>query len=172
MKRRGHQRSAEAMVRMILAVAMAACISLAGCKPSTAVGPSGAKTKSATKAVDEEVPFKSITGEEVHFAGGKPVALPADFPADVAIYPKATVVRWSKGNEGIGASLKTADSAKDAEAFYRESLKKDGWELDKKVKVPRFLKATKQGRTLSVDISTQSGETTIDLTIAKLPAKP
>jgi hypothetical protein len=146
----------------------------AGCKRSTSVvGPRNEKTAATAKGDDQEVVFKSQTGEEVHFAGGdNPVASPAEFPADVAIYPKATVTRWSKGNGGISARLKTADSVQDVEAFYKKRLRKDGWKLDETVKVPHFLKATKQGRALSVDISTQSGGTTIDLTVANSAEKP
>jgi hypothetical protein len=172
MERRKHRWSIEAMVCAILAAALLACTSASCRRSSTAGNTSGDKTKAAAKNHDEEVPFKSISGEEVHFAGGKPVALPADFPTDVPMYPKATIVRWSKGGDGMGARLTTPDPLKDVEAFYRESLKKDGWELDKKLKVPHFLKATKQGRTLSVDVSSQSGETTVDLTIGPPPAKP
>jgi hypothetical protein len=171
MERREHRRSIEAMVCAILAAALLACTS-ASCRRSSAVDNAGGENTKAAKGHDEEVVFKSGSGEEVHFAGGKPVALPAEFPTDVPMYPKATIVRWSKGTDGIGARLTTPDPLKDVEAFYRESLKKDGWQLDKKVKVPQFLKATKQGRTLSVDISSQSGETTVDLTIAPPPAKP
>ena len=40
-----------------------------------------------------EVAFKGINGEDVRFAGGKrPSHLPAEFPADVAVYPQATPV--------------------------------------------------------------------------------
>jgi len=145
----------------------------AGCRRSTepsttVVGPKGEKGTVAKGDTDAELAYKGINGEEVHYAGGKQaVALPADFPADVAIYPKAMPVRTATSDKETRVDLTTADSAQDVEAFYRKTLKKDGWKLDNTIKVPQYLKATKEGRTLSVDISTQSGETTIHLSVAK-----
>ena len=70
------------------------------------------------------------------------------------------------------ARLKTADSVQEVEAFYKKRLKQDGWKLDETMKVPQFLRATKPGRTLSVDILTQSGEATIYLAVANTAEKP
>jgi len=139
-----------------------------GCKRSTVVvGSEGAKGAVPKNGDAEEFAFKGLNGEEVHFAGGKPVALPAEFPADVAIYPGATVVMTVTGEKEMSITLNTTDSVEKVEAFYKKKLKEDGWKLDNAIKQPQFLQATKKGRSLSVDIRAQSGKTTVCLTIAK-----
>ena len=141
----------------------------AGCKRSTTVvGPKGGKTAISKGGKDSELAYKGMNGEEVHFAGGKQaVALPVDFPADVALYPKAMPVRTATSDKETRVDLTTAASARDVEAFYARMLKKDGWQIDSAITVPHYLKATKRGRTLSVDIATQSGESTIHLCMVK-----
>jgi hypothetical protein len=139
-----------------------------GCKRSTSVvGPESAKGAVPKNYDAEEFAFKGLNGEEVHSAGGEPVALPADFPADVAIYPEATVTMTATGKKEMSVTLNTIDSIEKVEAFYKKKLKEDGWKLDDAIKQPQFLQTTKKGRSLSVDIRTQSGKTTVCLTIAK-----
>ena len=141
----------------------------AGCKRSTTiVGPKGEKATLRKGGEDLDFVYKGMNGEQVHFAGGKQaVALPVDFPADVALYPKAMPVRTATSDKETRVDLTTVASVQDVEAFYGKTLKKDGWRIDSTIKVPQYLKATKGGRTLSVDISTQSGETTIHLSVVK-----
>ncbi len=139
-----------------------------GCKrrSTTIVGPNGEKF-SASKA-GADFTYKGMDGEEVHFAGGKtPVALPADFPADVALYPKAMPIRTATSDTETRVDLTTVDSVGDVEAFYAKRLKKDGWKIDSTIRVPHYLKATKDRRTLSVDVATQAGETLIHLSLVK-----
>jgi hypothetical protein len=141
----------------------------AGCKRSATVAePKGGKSANANGRNDEVFGYKSVSGEDVQFAGGKKaVPLPAGFPADVALYPKAMPVMTAVIHKQTRVDLTTAASRQDVEAFYGKKLQQDGWKIDGKIKVPHYLKATKRGRTLSVDISAQSGETTIHLSLVK-----
>jgi hypothetical protein len=140
-----------------------------GCKRSTTiVGPKGEKV---TMTKDGgEVSFKGQNGEEVHFAGGKKdVALPADFPSDVAIYPKATVALSSTADQGMTVMLHTADSAEKAKTFYDEKLKKDGWKIENTLNTPAgaMMVGSKDGRTLTVLVASDSDKTSIHLTVTK-----
>ncbi len=141
----------------------------AGCKRSTTVvGPKGGKTTLTNGGKGAELVYKDMNGADVHFAGGKtPVALPADFPSDVAIYPKAMPIRTATSDKETRVDLTTPDSVQDVEAFYKKRLKEDGWRIDDKIRVPRYLTATRNGRTLSVDVSTRGGETTIHLIVVR-----
>jgi hypothetical protein len=144
-----------------------------GCRQSAAVAPTDKKAPSP-KADNQDVVFMSQDGEEVHSAAQNgAVALPAEFPADVPIYPKATVVRWSKskGNSTLRVASTTTDAAKEVETFYKQRLKKNRWKLDTKIKEPHYLKATKGNRTLEIDLLTRS-ETTINLTLTDTANKP
>jgi hypothetical protein len=139
-----------------------------GCKRSAAVTDSERANNAAPRRDgSEEFAFTGLDGEQVHFADGKPVALPADFPADVTVYPEAIVTMTATGKKEMRVTLNTADSVEKVAAFYEKKLKEDGWKPDNAIKQPQYLEATKKGRSLSVDIKTQAGKTTVCLTIAK-----
>jgi hypothetical protein len=142
----------------------------AGCKRSTTVvGPDGQKVTVSKNGEDTEVAFKGINGQEVHYAGGKKnVALPADFPADI-VYPKATVALSSTANEVMMVVLKSADPLEKAKTFYDETLKKSGWKIENTLNTPAgtMVQGTKEGRTLTVLISTESDQTSIQLSVTK-----
>jgi hypothetical protein len=172
--------------RIVSALAsLASCVGIAmlllvavlqiGCKRSTeqsttVVGPNGQKVTVTKNGEAEEISFKGMNGQETHFAGGdKNVALPAGFPTDVAIYPKATVALSSTVNESMTVMLKTADSVDKAKAFYDKSLKENGWKVMGTLDMPggTTVQATKGEQTLLMLIATEADKTSINITIAK-----
>lgn len=142
----------------------------AGCgRSTTVVGPHGERTTVKQKGDSVNVTFKDKQGKEGHVAvGEKGVALPDDFPKNIAIYPGATVVTSMTMDKTMHVSLKTGDPAEKVAAFYKTKLDEDGWKINTNVNSEqmRMLQAGKEKRTVAVLISTESGGTTIVLTVA------
>ena len=59
---------------------------------------------------------------------GKRTALPEGFPKDVPVYPKATPLISTTIGTTVSVAMKTADSSAQVVAFYKEKLKRSGWE--------------------------------------------
>jgi len=153
-------RSVESAGRPAIGLALVMLALSAGCGRPTTVNQKG-------DGVD--VTFKGKHGEKTHVPNvEKGVALPDGFPKDVAIYPQATVVTSMTMEKTMHVSLKTADSAEKVAAFYKKKLDEDGWKISTNVNTEqmRMLQGAKEGRSLAVLISTESGETAIVLTVA------
>jgi hypothetical protein len=138
-----------------------------GCKRSTAVVDSEDAKGAAPKGGDaDEFAFKGLNGEVVHFAGGKPVALPADFPADVAVYAGATVVMTVTGKNEMSITLSTADSPEKVLAFYKAHFKDNGWKTTADSPQLLLLKGEKEDRKLIVLVSERPKETSVQLVVS------
>jgi hypothetical protein len=159
------------------AVALLALAAGSGCRrtpTTTGVRPDGKSTTADSKTGPMDVTVKDKDGKETHFAAGAGgVALPDDFPKDVAVYPKATVVTSMTSSRGMFVALKTTDPAVKVAAFYKDKLKEDGWEIVTSANTGTgtmlIAAKEKEKRGVTILIVADSGETKITLTI--LPEK-
>jgi hypothetical protein len=139
-----------------------------GCKRSTTVAdPEGAKDAVSKQHDGDELAFKGLNGEEVHSAGGKPVALPANFPADLAVYPGATVVMTVIDEKQMSITLNTPDAVKTILAFYKRHFKENGWKTINDNPKYSMLEAEKEGRTLMLIVTAKTKETSVQLILSK-----
>ncbi len=158
------------MKRICCAVLLLVAGACPGCQRSTTTTtPDGEEVTVRHKDGVVEGTVKGKHGDEVRWAtGGASAALPDDFPKDVAVYPKATIVASVARAKTMNVSLKSADSAEKVQAFYKDKLKRDGWEVGTSLSLPQgmMLQGEKDDRTLTVAVSSLTGETMINLTVA------
>ncbi len=111
-----------------------------------------------------------MNGEDIRSAAGKNgVALPPDFPADVAIYPKATPHMVATKDKETTVILTTTDPVQKVVAFYKGQLKEKRWTMRLSSETPQvsMLQGEKDGRTLAVFITETPQETSIQLAVVK-----
>jgi hypothetical protein len=142
---------------------------LPGCKRSAA----NAKGVISKSQGNEEIAYKDETGAEVHYAGGTAtVSLPAGFPNDVPLYPKAIPVQTRIKIPTVCVLLNTSDSAAQVKAFYLESLKENGWKTKTSPTTDIMIEGVKdggdvkEGRKLTVLISEKTGGSQFSLTLS------
>jgi hypothetical protein len=146
----------------------------AGCKrstekPTTFVGPRGERATVTKDGDDTELAYKGIHGEDIRSATGKKgVALPANFPADVAVYPKATIAMAVTTDKEITVILSTTDSIQKVGAFYKGKLKDKGWKSNMASDAPQLsmLEGEKEGRKLVVFMIEKPEGTSIQLVVS------
>jgi hypothetical protein len=139
-----------------------------GCRRSTTVGPKGEKVTVTKGAEGAEVAFKGINGEDVRSSTSKRgVALPADFPTDIAIYPKATPMTVAIVGKETTVILTTPDSREKVVAFYKDKMKQNGWKSQSSTDMPQIsmFQSAKAGRTWTVLISA-SPEGSVQITLS------
>lgn len=141
-----------------------------GCKRSAAIVDSKDKAASPKMGDSDEFLYKRPNGDVVHTAGGKPIALPSEFPADVAVYPQAKIIMAVIGEKESSLTLTTADSPEKVLAFYRGYFKQNGWKTTTDRRQLSMLEGEKDGRKLGVLVSTKPDETSVQVTVTK-PAK-
>lgn len=90
--------------------------------------------------------------------------LPADFPADIPVYPGATVEHVPSTGANVSATLTTPDSPSRVAMYYKEELKKNGWRIDDKRSREDRVEATKGKRRCTVRL-TEAGSTRTRITI-------
>ena len=143
-----------------------------GCKRSTTVAEpeKSDKVAAAQNGDAAEITYKTEEGEVVDYAGGKKaVALPANFPADVPVYPKAMPVMTKTGDTKMTVFLNTPDSLQKVGTFYKEQLKEKGWQIKPIPDTPKVLvlEGEKEGRKLTVFITENPKETVVQLVVSK-----
>ncbi len=97
----------------------------------------------------------------------KPVEIPADFPADVYIYPRSNAIDVTKTPEAYSLTLSTShESARIAET-YRRQMMINGWSVKASTNNgTEFLFAyTKEDRVANVAIVPAKGKVHIKLTV-------
>ena len=150
----------------MLLAALALC---AGCGRSrTYTDAEGQTTTVTQKGKSAEVTFKGKDGQETRIGQG--VALPDDFPKDVAIYPKANVFASTKEKKGtMSVVLEIADPAPQVLAFYKEKLKENGWSIKNEMNVAGtvMVEGAKEGRKLTLTAGGDSGKTMATLVLEK-----
>jgi dolichyl-phosphate-mannose--protein O-mannosyl transferase len=101
---------------------------------------------------------------------GQGIALPDDFPKDVAIYPKAKVIASNKEKNGtMSVVLEITDSAQQVVTFYKEKLKENGWTIENETNMTgmAMLQGAKEGRKVALIAAGESGKTMTTLTLEK-----
>ncbi len=141
----------------------------AGCGRSTTAEKPGDKKAAAgavAKTTDSDATAKDKPDKKTA-AVETGVSLPDQFPKDVAVYPKAAVESSVTIEKTMSISLKTIDSAKEVETFYKEKMKFAGWEMKNSMNLPKevMLNAEKGGRTLTILIVSESDYTKIVISI-------
>jgi hypothetical protein len=109
----------------------------------------------------EDGKFKMSAGNGIHFELGEGSTLPANWPADVPVYPGATVTTgfaWPANDEGgamVGGSLHTADAKDAVLAFYAERFA--AWPEHADSDATRAWQAP-GGRVVRLEIEDQGGD--------------
>ena len=79
--------------------------------------------------------------------------LPADFPADIPVYPGATVEFTPSKGAGVSVTLIAPDAMFRVAMYYKEELKKNGWRIDDKHSREDRVDATKGKRRCTVRLT-------------------
>lgn len=113
-----------------------------------------------------------IETEEGTFNMGGGTELPADWPADAAVFPEAQIqytatVNPATGEPGAVVMLLTEESMEDVLAYYSDQLPADGWAMQGTMQGGgvAILSATKGERTLSLSVSASGEQTSITLAV-------
>jgi hypothetical protein len=83
--------------------------------------------------------------------------LPADFPADIPVYPGATVEFVPSSGAGLSVTLTAPDAMFRVAMYYKEELKKNGWRIDDKQSREDRVEATKGKRRCTVRLLETGG---------------
>jgi hypothetical protein len=146
----------------------AAMVVAAGCS-KTITRSSGGKEVSIERKGDQvNVALRGRSGDQVNLqVGGASMELPADFPTDVPIFPKAVVRMTNTQARHRLLALMIPASVADGLAFYQGELKKQGWTVQPGVQMGGgyLLQAGKGARTCSMVITLDGKDTVIQLTI-------
>jgi hypothetical protein len=158
------------MMRFFYAMSLLAIGLCLGCSRSTTVtGPDGEKATMTQKGEGVEMTVQGKDGEKAHFkADEQGVELPEGFPTDVPLYPKSKIVTSMTIEKGKMVMLKTADSIKEIEKFYKEKLKENGWDIKISTETQdgMMLNGVKNKNVVNVVVSGKPGETMINITTA------
>lgn len=147
---------------------LAAAPILSGCGPKTTV--SDNQGNQVTFDKDKKTADFNVTapdGTKTHATVGENVTLPADFPSDAAVYPKAKLLMASSSKDLVQVLFKTTDPAKDVTAFYQKQLKDNGWEIDNTMDMGTgtLLQTRKENRRQTLMINQEGKETGVNLQI-------
>jgi hypothetical protein len=105
---------------------------------------------------------------------GQGTTLPADFPADVTVYPDAVVQAianaTTQAGDGVYLVLVTSDSVSQVDAYYAQRMVADGWKQQSSLSLAGVSSRTfvKGSRTGSVSATSRDGQTYVTLTVSAL----
>ena len=119
-------------------------------------------TNSPGGAVERGLGVTRISPEQ----GSNTIALPADFPADVPLYPTATPTKYISTRSGrTSTTLVVDETPESAKSYYPGALESEGWEVKTNGASDELMivSALKDGRRLQVIVSVENGVTTIKL---------
>jgi hypothetical protein len=130
--------------------------------------------RSSTSQVPEGGPPATNGGasQPTEPAAGQPTSaekpaptLPADYPQDVPIWPKAKVTSSTVVDKKTAVRFETDAPVSDVVSFYNSALQGSGWEVlaTTNSKSGSVLGATKSGRTLNVIVAKGERATLITL---------
>jgi hypothetical protein len=116
---------------------------------------------------DETVTF-SAGDEKVEVKAGKNVELPKDFPADVPVYPGATILTSMTTPDGVMVSTQSTADATKVVDFYKQKLTGDGWTVEGEMNMgpQRIISFAKGDRQVTVTAASDEGQTHISLMAA------
>ncbi len=123
--------------------------------------------QSNVKMNGEEVTIEGPDGKTTFRAGGAG-KMPEDFPADVYVYPGASVVSSLSHSGGYNLALTSSAAPKDVVAKYAAEMKGKGWTSTSTLDTPEMamLSFAKGNRTLNLIVQSENGTTSINLTVA------
>ena len=132
------------------------------------VGPNGEKV--TVDATGKNATVTTSDGKVAYSAGGG-VSLPAGFPADVPIYPGASVTAavsaGTAGGQGRAVTFETGDSPRKVADFYKGKM--SGWEtaaeMTSGAATTLVLRAPDKKRTVTVVATPAGGRTYVTLTV-------
>jgi hypothetical protein len=114
-------------------------------------------------------------GNSISIGGN--VALPANFPSDVPIYPGSKIKLATKSEKGdYSVTLTTSDSQEKVSSYYKEQMAAKGWALDNEEALGEigqmnglgsFTKDS-QKTNLAVLQNKENGTTTVFITVSKV----
>jgi hypothetical protein len=110
--------------------------------------------------------IKTAEGE-MEFSGGESVALPAGFPDDVYVDPKAKLRAAMKTPQGFMLNLESPLARDAAAEAIDAAMKAKGWSQEASVDMSemRSISYKKGNRTAAAIVMTQEGATQITLTV-------
>ena len=151
----------------IFLFALAALLLVSGCSQLPGMGSKGAATPSASA---------SPTGSPLAKASGQldaEVPMPAGFPADLPVYPKARLTAGasftSTGQVAWGMEWETTDDPAKVQAYYANQLSQGDWTLavssqtNGAVYAATFARKSNSRETGTLAINSDAGVTTIAL---------
>jgi hypothetical protein len=152
----------------VLIGALAALLLVTGCSQMPGFG---------SKAVATPSPSAVPTGSPLAKASGQldaEVPMPAGFPADVPVYPKARLTAAasfvSTGQVAWGMEWETVDPPANVDAFYKEKLNSSDWTFTVKSQTPALFAGTitrksSNGTTGTIAINTDGSLITIAMSL-------
>jgi hypothetical protein len=148
-------------------VALAALLLVTGCSSIPGIGGNTAATPSAS-AAPKGLPPAAASG---HLDAEVP--MPAGFPADVPVYPRARLTAGvsftSTGQVAWGMEWETTDDTSKVQAYYARQLSQGDWALtvngsaNGAAYAATFARRSNSHQTGTVSIRSDSGVTTIAL---------
>lgn len=113
-----------------------------------------------------QMTIQTKDGEKIEIASGaEGLAVPADFPKDIYVYPKVKVEGSIKTGEATQLTLVTADAPAKVAEEYKGQMKKSGWKEKTAVQMNEMtmLEYSKDQRDLLVHITSDGKQTRIML---------
>jgi hypothetical protein len=168
---------------MALLAVLAVAVAATGCGKKKQAAEDETASKIASRALrlstGQDVDVK-VDGDKVTFTdgqggvtvqGGKGTSLPTDFPEDVPVYSEADILRTAaRGKDQFSVALQTKDTVATVAGFYKDAMKKKGWEAETGMDLPnRSIQAYEKGnRAVSLMIAAdKDGGCVISMTAAR-----
>lgn len=122
--------------------------------------------QSQVRIAGDEMTIAGPDGQTTFRAGGAG-KLPADFPADVVVYPGARIVTSMSYPGGANLALESADAPQAVVAHYASSMKDKGWAEKTAMDMEDMSMRTyaKDNRTANLIVQAAEGATSISLTV-------
>ncbi len=156
----------------VLGVAM--MVAMGGCQAAA----EKAVEQSTGVQVDKEGDSVTIeTDEGKATVSGEGTEIPADWPSDVPIYPRTTVVTTVdyevEGTRNVGVTLDSTDDPKTINDWYVDEVEKSGWKITAKASTNGnyVISGTKGDQQLSVAIATDLGTPNTAVNLMVIGAK-
>jgi len=122
--------------------------------------------KSNVKMSGDEMTIQGPDGQTTFRAAGAG-KMPEDFPADVYVYPGASVVSSLSYPGGYNLVLESSAASKDVVAKYSAEMKGKGWAESSSMNTPEMSMTAfaKGNRTANLIVQAEGGTTTLNLTV-------
>lgn len=153
-------------------ILLAACLLAGfGCSKQTTRTTKTADGSEVTMSGDADkatMEVKTASGEKAHLEGSATgMALPADFPKDIPVFPKSVLKLSSGGGAMHLYAFVVPASQADGMAFYEKEFQAQGWDSKPHMAMGNamMLQGKKGARTFILTLGTEGGETKAQLTL-------